>query len=46
MILMLKGFNTGLIKFRCITCTKTMDIGEEEEWEREEAKVNGEAEEA
>ena len=38
MLLMIKGFNTGLIKFGCITCTKPMEI-------REEEKVNGEAEE-
>jgi len=46
MLLMLKGFDTGLIKFGCITCTKPMEIEEEEEGEREEAKVNGEAEES
>ena len=45
MLLMLKGFDTCLIKFGCITCTKLMEIGEEEEGEMEEAKLNGEAEE-
>ena len=45
MLLMLKGFDTGLIKFGCITYNKPMEIGEEEERNMEEVKVNGEAEE-
>ena len=40
---MLKGFYTVLIEFECIDCSKIMEIWEEEEGEREEAKVNGEA---
>ena len=46
MLLVLKGFDTGLIKFRCITSTKLMEIREEGGGEREEAKANREAEEA
>ena len=46
MLLMFKGFDTGLIKFGCIACTKHMEIREELEGEREETKANGESEEA
>ena len=34
MLLILKGLDTGLINFGCITCTNPMDVGEEEKGER------------